>query len=106
MVTSTRSVRLAAMENEDNENRDVTVEVGTTLASVGGLGSENGPFQVEGLAPTGDITSGLKNNQGLFQNKQGRGRNSSSLYEFSFFLSFFHSFFPSFQLSCLPKILI
>ena len=53
MVTSTRSVRLAAMENEDNVNRDVTGEVGPNLVSVGGLVGENGPFQDEGSVTNG-----------------------------------------------------
>ena len=52
VVTSTRSVRLAAMENENIANRGVAVEVGPTLASVGGQGGENGAPQAEGLVTT------------------------------------------------------
>ena len=48
MVTSTRSVRLAAMDNEDNINRDAAVAVGPNLGSGGDLVGENGQSQDEG----------------------------------------------------------
>ena len=64
MVSSTRSVRLAAMENEDNGNRDVTGEVGPNLVSVGGLVGENGPFQDEGsVTNVVDAVNTQKNDQ-------------------------------------------
>ena len=40
------------MENENITNRGVTVEVGPTLASVGGQGGENDAPQAEGLVTT------------------------------------------------------